>query len=111
MDVASGIVDRYLDITFRMHVVDSSSLVSVLFREAFNQHYISFFILLVNSFSVIIHRCSQGGTLGLKPSPPPSNKKMHTHPFCWLSAPFLFFFNATSIHPTQSPKKYVHVQK
>ena len=42
----------YLDITFGLHVVDSSSLVSVLFREAFNHPYISFFHLLVNGFSV-----------------------------------------------------------
>ena len=34
--------------TFGLHVVDSSSLVSVLFREAFSP----FFHLLVNSFSV-----------------------------------------------------------
>ena len=32
--VASG-VDRHLDMTFGLHVVDSSFLVSVLFREAF----------------------------------------------------------------------------
>ena len=62
MDVASGIVDRYLDITFRMRVVNSSSPVSILFREAFSQHYISIFYILVNGFSVIIiHRCSVGG--------------------------------------------------
>ena len=42
-----------LDITFGLHVVDSSSLVSVLFREAFSHPYISFFHLLVNCFSVI----------------------------------------------------------
>ena len=28
--------DRHLDITFRLQVIESSSLVSVLFREAFN---------------------------------------------------------------------------
>ena len=43
MDVASGI-DRHLDISFRLQVVDSSSLVSVLFREAFSHPYISFFL-------------------------------------------------------------------
>ena len=43
MDVASGL-DWHLDITFRLQVVDSSSLVSVLFREEFSQPYISFFI-------------------------------------------------------------------
>ena len=42
-DVASG-ADRHLDITFGLHVVDSSSLVSVLFSEAFSHPYISFFI-------------------------------------------------------------------
>ena len=36
------------------HVVDSSYLVSVLFREVFSHPYISFFHLLVNAFSVII---------------------------------------------------------
>ena len=34
-------------------VDESSSLVSVLFREALNHPYISFFQLLVNGFSVI----------------------------------------------------------
>ena len=37
-----------------MQVVERSSLVSVLFREAFSHPYISFFHLLVNGFSVII---------------------------------------------------------
>ena len=50
-DVASG-ADRYLDITFGLEVVESSSLVSVLFREAFSHPYISFFHLLVNGFCV-----------------------------------------------------------
>ena len=52
MDVASG-ADRHLDITFGLQLVESYSLVSVLFREAFNHPYISFFHLLVNVFSVI----------------------------------------------------------
>ena len=43
----------HLDITFRLQVVESSYLVSVLFREAFNHPYISFFHLLVNVFSLI----------------------------------------------------------
>ena len=43
--------DRHLDITFGLQVVDS--LVSVVFREALNHPYISFFHLLVNGFSVI----------------------------------------------------------
>ena len=51
MDVGSG-ADRHLDITFRLQVVESSSLVSVLFREVFSHPYISFFNLLVNGFSV-----------------------------------------------------------
>ena len=42
----------HLDITFGLQVVESSSLVSVLFREALNHPYISFFRLLVNGFSV-----------------------------------------------------------
>ena len=49
--VASG-ADRHLDITFGLQVVESSSHVSVLFREAFSHPYISFFHLLVNGFSV-----------------------------------------------------------
>ena len=44
--------DRYLDITFGLQIVESSSLVSVLFREVFNHFYISFFHLLVNVFYV-----------------------------------------------------------
>ena len=42
----------YLDITFGLQVVESSSLVSVLFRGAFNHPYIYFFNLLVNGFSL-----------------------------------------------------------
>ena len=45
-DVASG-ADGHLDITFGLQVVESSSLVSVLFREAFSHPYISFFHLLI----------------------------------------------------------------
>ena len=48
MDVASGI-DRHPDRTeiyFRLQI-QSSSLVSVLFREVFSHPYISFFHLLV----------------------------------------------------------------
>ena len=41
--------------TFGLHVIDSSSLVSVLFREGFSHAYI-FFHLLVNGFSVITIR-------------------------------------------------------
>ena len=41
-DVASG-TDRHLDIILGLQVVESSSLVSVLFREAFSHPYISFF--------------------------------------------------------------------
>ena len=42
----------HLNITFGLHVVDSSSLVSVLFKEAFSFPYISLIYLLVNGFSV-----------------------------------------------------------
>ena len=38
MDVASG-TDRNLDINFGLQVVESSSPVSILFREAFNYPY------------------------------------------------------------------------
>ena len=55
MYVASG-ADRHLHITFRLQVVESSFLASVLFREAFSHPYISFFHLLVNGFSVITKR-------------------------------------------------------
>ena len=44
MDVAS-VPDRHLDITFGLQVIESSSLVSVLFREAFNHHYTSPFFI------------------------------------------------------------------
>ena len=37
---------------FYSQIVESSSLVSVLFREAISHPYISFFHLLVNGFSV-----------------------------------------------------------
>ena len=43
---------------FYSQVVESSSLVSVLFREAISHPYISFFHLLVNGFSVIREYCS-----------------------------------------------------
>ena len=39
---------------FYSQIDESSSLVSVLFREAISHPYISFFHLLVNGFSVII---------------------------------------------------------
>ena len=48
----------YLDINFGLQVVESSSLVSVLFREAFSHPYISFFHLLVNCFCVTSFRTS-----------------------------------------------------
>ena len=38
---------------FYLQIVESSSLVSVLFREAISHPYISFFHLLVNGFSII----------------------------------------------------------
>ena len=44
----------HLDITFRLLVVESSSLVSLIFREAFSQPYISFFHLLIKFLSVVI---------------------------------------------------------
>ena len=46
----------HLDITFGLHIVDSLSLVSVLFREALSHPYISFLHLLVNGYSVINFR-------------------------------------------------------
>ena len=41
---------------FYSQIVESSSLVSVLFREAISHPYISFFHLLVNGFSVTSFR-------------------------------------------------------
>ena len=55
MYIASG-ADRHLDITFGLQLVESSSLVSVLIREAFNYPYISIFHILVNGFSVTCFR-------------------------------------------------------
>ena len=48
--------DRHLDITFGLQVVENFSLVSVVFREALNHPYISFFHLVVNGFSVTCFR-------------------------------------------------------
>ena len=48
----------HLNITFGLHVVEKSSLVSVLFREAFSHSYISFFHLLVNVFFSVIREYS-----------------------------------------------------
>ena len=69
--VASG-VDRHLDITFGLQVVESSSLVSVLFREAFNHPYISFFHLLVNGVFVI-RECGSTLYVGLACTAPSTN--------------------------------------
>ena len=55
MDVASDI-DRHLDITFGLQLVERASLVSVLFREVFNHSYISFFHLLVNLLVSVLFR-------------------------------------------------------
>ena len=52
-DVASG-TDRYLDITFGLLVVENSSLVSILFREAFSHPYIHFFSIIVKTFLLYI---------------------------------------------------------
>ena len=41
----------------RYRVIESSSLVPVLFREVFSHPFISFFHLLVNDFSVIVITC------------------------------------------------------
>ena len=58
--MASG-TDRHLDITFGLQV-ESSSLVSVLFREEFSHPYIFFFHLLVNDFFVIIIIIGESGS-------------------------------------------------
>ena len=54
-DVASGILtEQKLISDCRYRVIESSSLVPVLFREVFSHPYMSLFHLLVNGFSVII---------------------------------------------------------
>ena len=51
---SSGILtEQKLILDCRYRVIESSSLVPVLFREVFSHPYISFFHLLVNGFSVI----------------------------------------------------------
>ena len=65
--------DRHLGITFGLHVVDSSLLVSLLFRQAFSHPYISFFNLLVNVFSVTIRECGSTLYVGLARAVPPTN--------------------------------------
>ena len=53
MDVASGILTEQKFISdCRYRVIESSSLVPVLFREVFSHPYISLFHLLANGFSV-----------------------------------------------------------
>ena len=49
-DVASG-ADRHLDITFGLQVVESSSLVSVLFREVFNHVFVD---SIVNKYGMVV---------------------------------------------------------
>ena len=61
-DVASG-ADRHLDITFGLQEIERFSPVFVLFREAFNHPYISFFHLQVNGFSVTCFRTFWGNPL------------------------------------------------
>ena len=57
---------------FYSQIVESSSLVSVLFREAISHPYISFFHLLVNGFSVI-RECGSTVYVGLARIAPPTN--------------------------------------
>ena len=49
MDVAAG-ADRHLGITFGLQAVESSSHVSVRFREAFSHPYITFFSFTIKLF-------------------------------------------------------------
>ena len=54
---------------YRYRVIDSSSIVSVLFREVFSHPYISFFHLLVNVvFLCYANKASStvGGTINLQ---------------------------------------------
>ena len=54
MMVLEVLTEQKLISDCRYRVIESSSLVPVLFREVFSHPYISFFHLLVNGFSVII---------------------------------------------------------
>ena len=61
----SGIMKRHFFPSVsdcRYGVIESSSLVPVLFREAFSHPYISFFHLLVNGFSVMSLKKHQAST-------------------------------------------------
>ena len=61
---------------FYSQIVESSSLVSVLFREAISHPYIPFFHLLVNGFSVIIiiiRECASTLYVGLARAVSPTN--------------------------------------
>ena len=49
MDVASG-ADRHLGITFGLQAVESSSHVSIIFREALIHLYITFFLITSKLF-------------------------------------------------------------
>ena len=54
MDVTSD-CDRHLEVTFGIQVVESSSLVSVLFREVSSHSYISFLSFTCNNNSHFHH--------------------------------------------------------
>ena len=58
---------------FYSQIVESSSLVSVLFREAISHPYIPFFHLLVNGFSVIIREYGSTLYVGLARDVSPTN--------------------------------------
>ena len=58
---------------FYSQIVESSSLVSVLFREAISHPYISFFHLLVNGFSVTIREYGSTLYVGLARAVSPTN--------------------------------------
>ena len=62
-DILTGILTEHKLISdCRYRVIESSSLVPVLFREVFSHPYISLFHLLVNVFSVIIIIISSSST-------------------------------------------------
>ena len=54
MDITSD-CDRHLDVTFGIQVVESSSLVSVHFREVSSHSYISFLSFTCNNNSHFHH--------------------------------------------------------
>ena len=81
---------------FYSQIVESSSLVSVLFREVFSHPYVSFFHLLVNGFSVIyICMCVCTYHTSHPPVKSGSQRKINMISFCLL--PYNLIIEASSL--------------